>query len=75
MYVFVNVGGGYTFDVDATPNAMAGPHFFVGLPLPFNVHQPERSWFMEPYYRPTFADPGTMHEVGFMVKGFLLPPD
>jgi hypothetical protein len=47
-------------------------HLFVGVPIPFETDTiGKKKWlpYLEPYYRPSWGPwPGTVHEVGFMMK-------
>jgi hypothetical protein len=70
VWFIVNVGGGYTFSTKEGPEHLAAPHFFIGAPLPLNLFwDNDRPWYFEPYYRPTYARDGAVHEVGVLFKG------
>jgi len=65
----LGVGGGVRFGDEVA----AGPHLFLGLPLPVPGRVPRSGHFyLEPYYRPAFLfDSGRMvthHEFGVMIK-------
>ncbi len=71
LFLFLNVGGGYTLDTAPRSASLSGPHFFIGLPVPLAKVQRSASsdlFYAEPYYRATYADVGTLHEVGAFVK-------
>jgi hypothetical protein len=67
IYLFFNLGGGYTFGVNSPAADLAGPHLFVGLPLPIDEVRGDL-FYAEPYYRATYGDAGTLHEAGVFVK-------
>jgi hypothetical protein len=67
LWLLVNVGGGYTVDLNEDDTNASGPHFFIGVPVP--VGKPfDGVAYLEPYYRATYADVGTLHEGGAFLK-------
>jgi hypothetical protein len=67
------VGGGYgAYDTPAGRKDGGTFHLFVGVPIPLNLDRLGKdNWlpYLEPYYRPSWGPwPGTVHEVGLMVK-------
>jgi hypothetical protein len=71
VWFVLNLGGGYTFDVDSSARNMSGPHFFAGLPIPivgWDAASKGLLLYAEPYYRGTFGQDGQLHEFGVMVK-------
>lgn len=71
FWLFVNVGAGYTFDLDRNHSNLSGPHVFVGYPqslTELKIGPKPLLLFVEPYYRPTFAHAGTLHEAGLLLK-------
>jgi len=69
----VAVGGGYgAYDSPAGRKDGGTFHLFVGLPIPLDLDRIGKDkWlpYLEPYYRPSWGPwPGTVHEVGCMVK-------
>jgi hypothetical protein len=67
LWLFVNVGGGYTVDTSGR-GALSGPHFFIGVPIPAIKDTLDGLIYVEPYYRATYAEVGTLHEGGAFVK-------
>jgi hypothetical protein len=67
LWVLVNIGVGYTVDVNSGDTSASGPHFFIGVPLPFTEGF-DGFLYAEPYYRATYADVGTLHEGGAFLK-------
>jgi hypothetical protein len=68
LWVLVNLGAGYTVDLNEGETNASGPHFFVGVPLPFAASSPGGVYYVEPYYRATYAEVGTLHEAGTFLK-------
>jgi hypothetical protein len=76
VFLLLNVGGGYTLDTAPRSESLSGPHLFIGLPVPFSKLQrgaKSSFFYAEPYYRATYAEVGTLHEGGALVKwtGFM----
>jgi hypothetical protein len=67
------VGGGYgAYDTPAGRKDGGTLHLFVGVPIPLDLNRLGKDkWlpYLEPYYRPSWGPwPGTVHEVGLMLK-------
>ena len=74
LFAFLNLGAGASMRFG--DRVSAGPHLFVGLPIPI---PPSSGWltrtrfFVEPYYRPAFLFDGdgrhtVFHELGVLLK-------
>ncbi len=67
LWLLVNVGAGYTVDTSGR-DALSGPHFFIGVPIPGIKDTFDGLLYVEPYYRATYASVGTLYEGGAFVK-------
>jgi hypothetical protein len=62
-WLYMNVGVGYSLSTREPFGGASGVHVFLGFPFPIASRV-----FVEPYYRPLFAAPGVVHELGLLVK-------
>ncbi len=68
LWLLVNVGGGYTVDLNEDDTNASGPHFFIGAPVPVGKPFDGVAYLESLYYRATYADVGTLHEGGAFLK-------
>jgi hypothetical protein len=71
VWLLANIGVGCTVVQGGSRSGELAPHLFVGVPVPFSTAKRNalrRTFIFEPYYRPTWLDGSTLHEVGLLLK-------
>lgn len=71
VWLLANVGAGCTVVRGGAHHGQIAPHLFLGLPIPISPakrNSLRRTFILEPYYRPTWWEGDTLHEVGLLVK-------